>query len=90
MHCSRGSAFEIYADKELERVKSSIAVVQQQNTELHQSEASLKSSSERSSTQLSRRLTHVEEVLERYKPRLHDLGRQIERTTRSHESMSDN
>jgi hypothetical protein len=76
-------------NKELDRVKSTMDIVQQQNTELHHSEASLQASSERSSAQLSRRLVQVEEILERHKPRLHDLGRQIDRATKANESISD-
>ena len=76
-------------DKELGRLTSEVDVVQEQNKQLHHSEASLQAESERNSTQLSRRLTQVEEILERYKPRLHDLSRQMDRTTKHQDLMND-
>ena len=48
----------------------------EETTKLKHDGASKQSDSQRSVTSFSRRLTQVEEIVERQKPRLHDMGRE--------------
>ena len=62
--------------KEMSKLKLEMEASIEETTKLKHDGASKQSDSQRSVTSFSRRLTQVEEIVERQKPRLHDMGRE--------------
>ena len=70
---------QAHLHKELQKLRSEVEFTQTETEKLKHDRNSHQSESERGLTSFSRRLTQVEEAVERQKPRIHDMGREQNR-----------